>query len=460
MQKQSLQSTARRVLPSTLLLACACAVLTACPPPPPAEEDAGSVEPEDAGVEAFCPSRIRLTYLDGGLISLGFTGVTHEQQASIGAEIVADIVACDDECRNCRFEGPIPDPTVNLTRRCRDDTSVSCETKEDCGFAGCLPLAQDPEGNPVFLCNNTLTPCQQAEDCGRAECTHFLGPHATSPIQPSCFTAMMVDGPNGEPPVVGRIDTQTGALNFDRFQVEIGSNTLTRTGSIQCAVCEGDPVRLDGQKDGTCVAGPSGNILPEIEGIPCDAQGASGIPIHPGVHSLDCNAPQASTFDLTPSDFGTSSAPRWTIDPAEQPACAGGHCWCGVCQDNPRKGCHSQADCPGSVCHQPEGRAYYNNVCVDECVWDEEELQGRCNRVGAPGVDGGPPVLVPARCFPTGEGAEIRLSGSVERLSDRSFSIATAGIGCAAPSLIESTSAGLGLPGLNISRYRWRVDLE
>src|SRR5690606_18349760 len=90
-------------------------LLTACPPGGTGEPDvdAGVDVNDDAGVTEQCPTRLRFTGLGGGQVNVGWTGVTHNVSLPEGAVFFADVVQCDDACRNCRFAGPTRDLDVN-----------------------------------------------------------------------------------------------------------------------------------------------------------------------------------------------------------------------------------------------------------------------------------------------------------------------------------------------------------
>ena len=431
------------LLSMTLLFGC---------PEGEAPSDAG-LAGSDAGVDCFCPSRLRFTGLAQSVVHVGWTGVTHNNGLPEGAQFVVDVRACDDDCRNCSFEGPTPDPELNL-QRCLTDTSLSCSSAAECPNYQCIPV-----GPGVTACANNFAPCAQDSDCAPGECSVFLGGNSASPIRANCFAAMF-RAPNAAHPVEGRIDLETGQLTFDRFGLWIVSSDVNRNPGF-CPVCVGDMQRNDGKKEGICSSNPHGGTMEANVGRACDAHGNSGIPIRAGVYSLDCSVPMAPSFDLSTYRAGTAAAALWTLDPNQQPACTDGPCWCGVCEGTALP-CHEQADCSGAACVadvEMPAVPPRSNRCIDACGWDNSTLSGTCNTVVGQ-TDAGEPIIAPTPCFPGGITAEVIVTGTSERLTDRTYSVGTAGLGCAGPGVIGAVNQAIGLPGLSVSVFKFRVDAE
>jgi hypothetical protein len=195
-------------------------------------------------------------------------------------------------------------------------------------------------------------------------------------------------------------------------------------------------------------------------GRACDAHGNSGIPIRAGVYSLDCAVPMAPSFDLSTREAGTAAAARWILDPDDQPMCGDEPCWCGVCEGTALP-CHEQSDCRGSTCVgvvQPPAVTPRNNRCIDECSWNNGSLSGTCNTVV--GTNDAGPIIGPTPCYPTGDNAEIEVTGSSRKLAARTYTVETAGLGCAGPGVIGAVNTFIGLPGLSVSVFKFRVDAE
>jgi hypothetical protein len=423
---------------------------------------------------------------------VGWTGGLHNQSGAEGVEFVVDVTNCDDECRNCRFEGPSADPTLNILRRCLSDPSVACTADEDCPAAVCSGLTRCIDGSP----------CTPGGACPiDGQCVNFASASSISPVlsAPSCFATVFTANAT-QAAVEGRIDLQTGAVNFDHFGLKVASSAAY--GRALCPTCEGDPTPNDGIAEGTCTLSPNYEAVEVLDnpdtpaneatttavpkrGVACDANGTSGVRVRAGTYSLDCAPRLTPTIDLTPVDFGTSSAPRWTIDPAEQPACGDGEaCWCGYCAStvvlqsldpSAFRACHRQTDCDaGDTCvttgldadNDPTNGFSFmapasSNFCRTDspCTWDPVALRGTClSRRNDAAGNPVPTLCVPSRA--QGDDVELRLRGESERLSDTSFTISAAGLGCSTPSAIPSTNLQLGLPGINITVLRYRVDLE
>lgn len=439
--------TLRRGAPLFMLLAVACSGDSTSSP------DAG-VTSRDAG-EKFCPTRLNFTVLDEGVVHVGWTGATHNNRFPPGAEFVVEVTACDDECRNCRFEGPIPDPTINL-QRCMTDTSVACDATTTCPPFQCITTQVGK------LCANDFSPCSVDSDCSPGECWTFLGANSGSPIRNNCFAPMFRTAP-GQSPVVGTIDLETGRTTFDNFGIWIVSSDEPGTPGF-CPVCTGDTERNDGNKDGTCTENPHGRTAMGSVGRPCDAHSSSGIPSRAGVYSLDCAVPFAPSFDMTIRKAGSAVETTWTLDAAEQPMCDGAPCWCGVCEGTAVP-CHAHSDCgSGITCVgvvDAPAVPPKNNFCITPCTWDPTRLRGGC--MGVVGVDGeGMAIIAPTNCLPGSTDANARISvvGSSRRLSERSYSVGTAGLGCASQSFVGAVNTAIGLPGPNVSTYRFQVDAE
>lgn len=448
------------------------------PEPEPEAEDAGDPDPVDAGEGGFCPSEILFSSLTDGIAHVGWSGFTHNVGPADGAYFWAEVVACDDDCRNCRFEGPINRGAVNLLR-CESDSSVQCEVDGDgtpttvCPNYKCLPHLGGPG---VDLCMNNFAPCGSDADCTPGQCKIFWGGNSASNIAVSSY-GLVFGAPDENPPVQGTIDLFNGTVTFQRLGFQITSSTDRIPGFPP--VCLGDTVRGDGVKDGVCSPSPYNEGTPGTGlpgGVtwtqhldePCDAHSGSGLPNRAGIYSLDCGVHFSTTvgFDMSSNGNGTAVQAIWSLDEDEQPLCPlpGGQfepCWCGVCEGTAQP-CHSHDDCIGTLCTAdviPPAQIPQNNACVTPCVWDTDTFAGSCQRPVGLTPDGGV-ILAEFGCMPRGTDAEVIARGFSERLSDRSFSIQTGVLGCAAPGGNPVTNSQLGLPGPNVGLYRFRVDLQ
>ncbi|MEQ9500293.1 MAG: hypothetical protein RIT81_25690 [Deltaproteobacteria bacterium] len=406
----------------------------------------------DAG--DFCPERLRFSVLDDGLVHVGWTGATHNNAFPVGSEFVVDVTGCDPQCRNCRFEGPVRDPEVNL-QRCMTDSSISCQDSAECPPFQCITTTSGER------CANNFAPCASDADCMPGECSVYLGSNSGSPIRENCF-AVVFRTLDGSPPVQGTTDLDTGRVTFDNFGIWIVASDLGLNPGF-CPVCVGDDVPRDGQKNGTCSMSPHGATAMDTVGQPCDLQTNSGIPSRAGEYSLDCAVPFGPSFDMSSRGLSTSASAQWTLDDTAQPMCNGQPCWCGVCEGTPTP-CHDAGDCSGQACVadvMSPAVPPQNNFCVpgSECVWDNANLRGTC--MGVVGVDmQGNPIIAQTSCLPQGPSASVSVQGASRPLGERSFSVNAVGLSCAGQSFVGAVNQAIGLPGPNVSVFKMRMDLE
>lgn len=444
-----------------VLLSIATMVVSACPEEP---QDNPDVVIEDAGEEAFCPTRLRFTTLAGALTHVGSTGGAHNASFPEGEVFLADVTQCDDECRNCRFEGPVDEDLPWKHERCLADTAIECGDGTACPNYECQPVTVAPD-TVVNLCANNLQPCGTSADCEESACLYMVGATQASTASPSCFATVFARQADGSPPFEGVIDLFTGQINFQNWNLLVAS--ANRAGGY-CETCEGDDIRGDGVKNGTCsndntLQPKRSAILGDIEpDRPCDVHGAASFSELAGRYSNDCSVPLAVVFGLPVENYSSSAARRWTLEEGDQPVCGenGELCWCGVCEGT-TEACHSQSDCSQGACvasfDQAAGVATRNNLCIDECSWSNQTLTGSCTAV----IGGTPEAPVIAQnwpCFPSS--GEISVSGDTEILSERSYSIRVSDLSCTDQGAFAATNGALGLPGPTLGQTRFRIDLE
>ena len=377
-----------------------------------------------------CPSRIRLeTRASGTSQSVGWSGYYHGIATSDATPIYATVTACDDDCRNCRFEGPIDGPEVATKKRCTMDARKLCETDEDC--TGKTDLTGQVPSTCRYLYGNPLA------NVVTCVINHF------EPTR------------DGGAPVQGSVDLLTGALNFDHFAFISLSNN--QAGS--CAQCLDDPSPRDGMREGTCSMGQglTQDDSPNM-GEKCDAFGAGTF--FPGTFSPDCGLSQSVRALFSDNPLSTNGT-VWTLDET-RPKCTGAgveeeHCWCGLCEGSLQT-CTSDSDCGGGKCGSVfgEGEVGRNptrpTACLTPCNWNAETQTGSCMgaNIFAPDPTMAPPI--PIGCYPSEIGDTLIARGKSEPVGD-GFNVTVASLVCSGPSGMLADQV-LGSPG------PWRAELK
>jgi len=326
-----------RLLVSSVCAACLASALAACSGggPPPLD---------DERPPALCPTHLDLELIGReSRFDPGSSGLTHGVGLATGSDLSVEIFDCDDECRRCRFRGPVRgDPAIEpvISQRCLNSVSVPCATDADC------PGASGP-------------------------CRFVFPPIATRAAGvPTCSLAYFEPVAEPDPsPVQGVVDLFTGesdmpVLNL-LIQIAIGSS---------CIDCTGDPMPFDGVRGGTCTGGTTA----------CDINGIGTVIA--SQTSYDCPPPPSGLGIALPVN-GTSTASRkWTLD-ATRPRCTQGGtstaepCFCGVCSNG--KPCTSSLDCPSGACGFAGTSTapvnVSNNGCSGTCNWNEATQRGTCS---------------------------------------------------------------------------------
>lgn len=302
--------------------------------------DSGSVEEftrPDAGAE--CPTHLDMTLLaESARSESGWTGQAYGIGPPAGSYSTVEIVECDEECRRCRFRGPVRGDQPVTHQRCINDVRTVCSEDSECGEGG--------------LCRFMWPPFTGLGVCDLLYFEPTTGPDP-SPMQ-------------------GVFDLATGQIDFDVLNIRVGVSIEGR-----CGDCRQDVEAADGMADGTC----------SDTDVPCDVAGSQALP--PGSSSYEC-APFAFTalsFGVPAS--GASTTPTfWTMDDT-RPSCtvpeySSESCWCGVCEGTGVP-CFSDEQCgPASSCGWPgpdPAEPLYRiapDSCADSCVWDEETQSGSC----------------------------------------------------------------------------------
>ncbi len=445
-------------LPHAALLAWAVSTALSCsgddPTTPP---DAGA---PDATAAAMCPTHLRFTFVEGNRTEVGWTGNLHGSTISRDAFFRVAVKECDASCRNCRFEGPVRDARLN-TQRCLSDTAQTCTTDSECPAWQCRQLVPGvPQAGRVCAHNAGMT-CTTDEDCGPSACRFFVGPAFPISAPRTCL-ATFLDSFDGGPPVAGTIDLTTGQVRMDRLIIATGAVDSGLQGA--CPVCMGDPKANDTLKGGTCQPNPTAPVFPYSGAQACDTNGFGQLSGYQYQYSLDCTAPLGRSIVLN-VQRATTGGIRFELTD-DQPSCAGGRCWCGVCQGTLQT-CHSSGDCAGVPCVAPDDIPSRPNACVTPCSWNESTQRGTCETQDPPSGDAGPPPRRTVSCFPGEVGAAIVAQGSTRLLSSEEFSIQLASASCAPPVRAISMSPAaraadvvIGLPGPMLNLYKLNVTKE
>lgn len=417
--------------------------------------DAG---PADLGVAPTCPTHLRFTFLAGNRTDVGWTGAVHGSTYARDAFFRVRVTECDDECRQCAFEGPVRDDTV-VTQRCVSDTAQVCSSDEACPNWECRELQPGVPGSPRVCANDATRSCTTPEDCGPSACRFFLGP--SFPIlAPRTCLGVYLDSVDGRPPVLGTIDLRTGEMQLERLRLISGATDSAVQGA--CPKCVGDPIPNDGVKGGTCMQNEVEPALPYDAAQSCDAMGIGQPSLFDGQYSLDCSTPLGVRITLGVED-GSTSGRRIRLTEA-QPEVEGEPVWCGVCEGS-LDVCYDDGDCRGVPCVAPTDLPVRNNACINECAWDPTRSRGSCLApVEIPGVG---TATITTSCFPSGTGAEVLAPGRATVLSDTSYSVQIGHVACSPPvravfpgPVGEASDVAIGLPGLQLNVLRFQVDQE
>ena len=309
-------------------------------------DETGS-DSSETGAPAQCPTHIRTERIASLVeISYGWTGQGHGADPVDGMVTTYELVDCDDECRRCRFRGPVPnDPSIpNDPRRCLNMFPQACESDADCG---------DEPGACQFM---IVPPLQRT--------TSWTAGYAPA-LSDAQMAAFGVDDPHG---AQGVVNLETGEFDYEVLNQRI---TL---GPGFSEVCVGDTTPDDGVEDGTCAD----------SGVPCDVATLSPN----GNLSFQCSwTPNVIDFAL-PAHGASTGGFRWEMD-ATRPNCTvpgaeSLQCWCGVCTEGDNIPCQSDADCEAGTCGSAGGDGLVvltlPNLCApgETCDWDPVTLRGTC----------------------------------------------------------------------------------
>ncbi len=297
-----------------------------------------------------CPSHIRTERI-ASLVSLayGWTGAGHAADPVDGMIISYELFDCDEDCRRCRFRGPVANlpGTPNDPRRCLNDWPQQCESDDDCGENGNCQAMWQP-------------PVQRT--------TSWTGAYA-APLSDQLQQQFGVDTDYG---AQGVVNLATGDMDFEVLNVRV---TL---GPGFAETCVGDTTPDDGVQDGTCAD----------SGDPCDVATISAN----GALSFDCAwTPNVIDFAL-PAHGMTSGGVLWEMTD-QRPNCTfpgaeGLRCWCGVCSNDAAQPCQFDGDCPGGTCgnagEMDDPIVTLPSVCApgEACNWNEETVSGTCLNSG------------------------------------------------------------------------------
>ena len=449
--------------------------------PPATVADAG-FEP-DAG--RGCPTHIRFETVQAqNLTHFGYSGFLHNLEATDGRPFTSTL-DCDDECRVCRFSGVVRNSGSVNNQRCLLDTSVECETNEECAGNG---------NRCVFF----LAPANPVNVGGGEAGNHRYFP---DPDELAATTGVR------RPALAGTIDLRNGETVFDSFVIVALQNQ--NLGDIATwrgwpTSCEGDTAPNDGIRDGTCTpsalirdANADGQIdrdpSPRL-GSPCDAN-AAGLG---GNYSYDCalSTPYSEplTVETSLTSLGAMLALSDDSPMCTDPAAADKRCYCGHCSNTPSRGCASDADCPGGTCGwappdciyntprlqdgmpnpafdptQPIGNCLgtpwvltKNNNCVGApCDWDPATSTGTCQAVVGQDPQG-MPILGTVGCYPEEPNSRLELLGSQRGVGEGEYIVETVAVSCLPPDFQNRPLANfqIGLPGPIATRQGFRIQVE
>lgn len=312
----------------------------------------GSADTGSGGPLA-CPTHIRTERI-ASLVSLsfGWTGQGHNADPVDGMVVSYELTECDEDCRRCRFQGPVPNAegTPNDPRRCLNDWPSACVSDADCG-----------DGETEGACQIMWQPPVQRT-------TTWTAAYA-APLSEAQQQQFGTDSNFG---AQGVVNLETGDLDFEVL------NTRVTVGPGFAETCIDDTTPDDGSPDGSCAD----------SGDPCDVATISSN----GALSFDCSwTPNPIDFALPASGL-TSGGVLWQMDDSRPnctfPGAESLNCWCGVCSNDATLPCQFDQDCPGGTCGNA-GEAEdpiitLPSACApgEACNWDPETVSGTCLNTG------------------------------------------------------------------------------
>lgn len=317
------------------------------------DETMGESDETDSDGALVCPSHIRTERI-ASLVSLsfGWTGQGHNADPVDGMVVSYELFDCDDDCRRCRFQGPVPNVagTPNDPRRCLNDWPNSCESDADCG-----------DGETEGACQIMWQPPVQRT-------TTWTAAYAA----PLTETQQRQFGTDSTFGAQGVVNLTTGDLDFAVL------NTRVTLGPGFAETCVDDTTPDDGIPSGSCAD----------SGAPCDVATISSN----GALSFDCSwTPNPIDFALPASGL-TSGGVLWEMDESRPnctfPGAESLNCWCGVCSNDPANPCQFDKDCPGGTCgnagEEDDPIITLPSPCApgEACDWNEATVSGTCTNSG------------------------------------------------------------------------------
>lgn len=306
-----------------------------------------------SGGALVCPSHIRTERI-ASLVSLsfGWTGQGHNADPVDGMVVSYELTECDDDCRRCRFQGPVPNAegTPNDPRRCLNDWPNACVSDADCG-----------DGETEGACQIMWQPPVQRT-------TTWTAAYAA----PLTETQQQQFGTESNFGAQGVVNLDTGDLDFEVL------NTRVTVAPGFAETCIDDTTPDDGSPDGSCAD----------SGDPCDVATISSN----GALSFDCSwTPNPIDFALPASGL-TSGGVLWQMDDSRPnctfPGAESLNCWCGVCSNDAALPCQFDQDCPGGTCGNAgaddDPIITLPSACApgEACTWDPETVSGTCLNAG------------------------------------------------------------------------------
>lgn len=388
------------------------ALLTAC------HDDAPPAPIDTQPVARVCPTHLDMELIGSeSRFNPGSSGTAHGVGLATGSQINVEIFDCDDECRRCKFHGPVRgDPVTSpvVSQRCLNDLATICSTDADCA--------------------GTSGPCR------------FVFPPITSKVVlASCTLAYFepISGPDPSP-VQGVVDLFTGESDLPVLNLNIAVQLSASPGAPNgaCVDCLGDPQPFDGVRGGTC----------EFGGQACDVNGIGTVLT--STTSYDCAPPPDPFINIALPAGGTSTASKkWTLD-ATRPLCtkAGASttepCWCGVCNDG--LPCIANGDCATGTCGFAGSAAtpvnVNNNACnaPNTCLWDDTTQTGHCSNSTV-------------SCYPEGVLGQSMTATGIAEVHDGFFISQLANLVCLPAFDGGFLDSVAGFPGPFLFESRFRV---
>jgi hypothetical protein len=253
-------------------------------------------------------------------------------------------------------------------------SEVSGTGPGSCGVATIAGL--DPSTGLCRCADDNRQTCDQPfeldlDDCGGERCTCYLDPPApaVSGAVPTCnITPYTAD-------VFGSWNVDTGAGTVILPSEQTAYFALGGTTVKPCPTCDGDPIRNDGVRGGTCSGGLDA-------GQACDAQGRDDTWPVPGggEYSLDCFPGGAFiTSELFIDHALTTGSATLDIGlpcgSPEEPKL----CHCGRCDGDTSQECTSNADCGADgPCAKIGNDIPLPNKCTGGACTDLGQGQGEC----------------------------------------------------------------------------------